>query len=69
VRDRQALRGAHVHAGVALDAAPVGEHGLHVAVEAALRFLPRRGHVEAELDLGQLEFDSILRKLDDSYKN
>ena len=29
----------------------VGEHGLHVAVEAALRFLQRGGRVEAELDL------------------
>src|SRR5712691_6815979 len=47
-----AVHRADVDAGIALDAQPVGEHRLHIAVEAALRLLPRRGDVEAELDLG-----------------
>src|SRR6266850_4795287 len=48
--EADAVHRADVDAGIALDAQPVGEHRLHVAVEAALRFLPRRGDVEAELD-------------------
>src|SRR5262249_863699 len=52
---------ADVDARVALDAQAIGEHGLHVAVQAALRFLPRGGDVEAELDLG---LDVLQRLLD-----
>ena len=50
LREGDAVHRADVDAGVALDAQLVGEHRLHVAVQAALRFLPRRGDVEAELD-------------------
>src|SRR5512139_784418 len=46
-----AVHGADVHAGVALDAQLRGEHGLHVAVEAALRLLPGELGVEAQLHL------------------
>src|SRR2546427_375982 len=46
-----AVHRADVHAGVALDAQPVGEHRLHVAVQAALGFLEPGHRVEAELDL------------------
>src|SRR5438552_1463003 len=59
--ERDAVHRADVDAGIALDAQPVGEHRLHVAVEAALRLLPRRGDVEAELDLG---LDVLQRDLD-----
>src|SRR3954470_16834542 len=46
-----AIHRADVDAGVALDAEAIGEYRLHVAVQAALRFFPRGGDVEAELDL------------------
>src|SRR6266446_3805378 len=46
-----AVHRADVHAGVALDAQPVGEHRLHVAVQAPLRFLESGHRIEAELDL------------------
>src|SRR5204862_104110 len=45
----------------ALDAQAVGEHRLHVAVETALRLLPRGGDIEAELHLG---LDVLQRDLD-----
>src|SRR5437667_1629965 len=50
-READAVHRADVHAGVALDAQPVGEHRLHVAVQAALGFLEAGGGVETELDL------------------
>src|SRR4029079_5197110 len=46
-----AVGGADVDAGVALDARAGREDRLHVAVEAALRLLPGRRDVEAELHL------------------
>src|SRR6266446_6671554 len=46
-----AVHRADVHAGVALDAQPVGEHRLHVAVQAPLGFLEAGHRVETELDL------------------
>src|SRR6267378_3292980 len=46
-----AVHRADVHAGVALDAQLVGEHRLHVAVQAPLRFLEAGHRVEAKLDL------------------
>ena len=49
--ESDAVHRADVDAGVALDAELAGEHGLHVAVEAALRLLERE-LVVAELDLG-----------------
>src|SRR5437762_3177763 len=49
--ESDAIHGADVHAGVALDAQPVGEHRLHVAVQAPLRFLESGHRIEAELDL------------------
>src|SRR6267142_2467535 len=49
--EADAVHRADVDAGVALDAEAIGEDGLHVAVQSALRFLPRRGDIEAELDL------------------
>src|SRR3989441_2423926 len=51
VGERDAVHRADVHAGVALDAQLVGEHRLHVAVQAALRLLEPGHRVEAELDL------------------
>ena len=48
-RERDAVHGADVDAGVALDAQLRGEDRLHVAVEAALRLLPGELGVEAEL--------------------
>src|SRR5919198_1213641 len=51
LREGDAVHRADVDASVALDAKAIGEDGLHVAVQAALRFLPRGGDVEAELDL------------------
>src|SRR5688572_8435925 len=50
LREGDAVHRADVDAGIALDAQLVGEHRLHVAVQAALRFLPCGGDVEAELD-------------------
>ena len=49
--ERDAVHRADVDARVALDAQLVGEHRLHVAVEAALRFGEGELEVEAELDL------------------
>src|SRR5213594_421321 len=49
--ESDAIHGADVHAGVALDAQLVGEHRLHVAVQAPLRFLEAGHRIEAELDL------------------
>src|SRR5436309_122117 len=49
--ESDAIHRADVHAGVALDAQPVGEHRLHVAVQAPLRFLESGHRIEAELDL------------------
>src|SRR5712691_6402629 len=46
-----AVHRADVHAGVAFDAQLVGEHRLHVAVQAPLRFLEAGHRIEAELDL------------------
>jgi hypothetical protein len=51
VGEGDAVGRADVDTGVALDALAGREYRLHVAVEAALRFLPGGGHVEAELDL------------------
>ena len=48
--ERDAVHRADVDARVALDAQLVGEHRLHVAVEAALRLGERELEVEAELD-------------------
>ena len=48
--ERDAVHRADVDAGIALDAQLVGEHRLHVAVEAALRLGERELAVEAELD-------------------
>ena len=47
-----AIHRADVDAGVAFDAELPGEHGLHVAIEAALGFLERQLGIVAELDLG-----------------
>ena len=47
-----AIHRADVDAGVAFDAQLVGEHRLHVAVQAALRLGEGQLLVEAELDLG-----------------
>src|SRR5205085_11663575 len=51
LRHGQALDGADVDAGIALDAALRGEDGLDVAVQAALDFARRLLGREAELDL------------------
>src|SRR5487761_2241648 len=48
--ERDAVGRADVDAGIALDALAGVEDRLHVAVQAALRFLPRRLHIEAEFD-------------------
>src|SRR5690348_18301397 len=48
--ERDAIHRAHIHAGVAFDADILREHRLHVAIQAALRLLPRGLHVEAQLD-------------------
>ena len=47
-----AVHRADVDAGVAFDAELAGEHGLHIAVEAALGLFQRQFEVIAELDLG-----------------
>src|SRR6266498_18361 len=60
LREADAVHRADVHAGVALDAQLVGEHRLHVAVQAPLRFLEAGGRVEAELDL---DLDVLQRDL------
>src|SRR5882672_722015 len=60
--ERDAVHRADVDAGVALDAQPVGEHRLHVAVQAALRFLESGQRIEAELDfdLDVLQRDGLV---------
>src|SRR6267154_1320176 len=50
LRKGDAVHRADVHAGVALDAQLVGEHRLHVAVQAPLRFLEPGHRIEAEFD-------------------
>src|SRR3989441_4727362 len=60
LREADAVHRADVHAGVALDAQLVGEHRLHVAVQAPLRFLEAGRRVEAELDL---DLDVLQRDL------
>ena len=47
-----AVHRTDVDAGVALDAELAGEHGLYIAVEAALGLLERELQIIAELDLG-----------------
>src|SRR5690349_8610023 len=59
-RERDAVHRTNVHARIAFDADVLREHGLDVAVEAALRFLPRRFRIEAELDF---ELDALQRLL------
>ena len=49
--ERDAVHRADVDACVALDAQLVGEHRLHVAIEAALRFRVRELRIEPQLDL------------------
>lgn len=51
-REGDAVHRADVGAGIALDAERGREHGLHVAVQAAMRFAERELDVVAELDLG-----------------
>src|SRR2546430_12458331 len=46
VREGDAVHRADVHAGVAFDAQLVGEHRLHVAVQAPLRFLEAGGRID-----------------------
>ena len=53
-----AIHRADVDAGIALDADVFGEHGLHIAIQAALRFVDLRLRVEAEFDL---HFDAFQR--------
>ena len=50
--ERDAVHRADVDAGIAFDAELAGEHGLHIAVEAALGLLEREIDVIAEFDLG-----------------
>src|SRR5690606_8471600 len=49
--ERDAIHRTDVDARVALDAQARAEHGLGIAVEAALRLLERRGRIEPLLDL------------------
>jgi hypothetical protein len=51
VREGDAVHRADVDAGITLDAQIVGEHGLHVAVQAALRLTGTELAVEAQLYL------------------
>jgi hypothetical protein len=60
-RERDAVHGADVHAGVALDAGALVEHRLHVAIEAALRFLEGGGGVEAQFHLDPDARQRLLR--------
>ena len=62
-RERDAVHRADVDARVALDAQLVGEHRLHVAVEAALRLGERELGIEAELDLDLMSFSAIIVSL------
>ena len=59
-RDGEAVDRADVDAGVALDAELVGEHGLHVAVEAALHLLGGLLGGEAQLDLDVELLEALL---------
>ena len=49
-RERNAVHRTDVDARVALDTQLVGEHGLHVAIQAALRFARATSPIEAEFD-------------------
>ncbi len=52
LRKRDAIHRADVDAGIAFDAQGCGEHGLDIAVQAALRLAERELYVVAELDFG-----------------
>ena len=64
LREGDAVHRADVDAGVALDAELAGEHGLHVAVQAALRLREGELVVIAELDLGAdvLQRDDVVAR-------
>ncbi len=64
LREGDAVHRADIDAGVALDAELPGEHGLHVAVQAALRLLEGELVVVAELDLGAdvLQRDDVVAR-------
>src|SRR6202051_1308505 len=49
LRESDAVHRADVDTSVAFDAGRAGEHGLYVAIEAAMRLLERELRVEAEL--------------------
>ena len=54
-----AIHRADVNAGIAFDAGVLGEHGLHVAIEAALGFLEGRAGVEAQFHFDRDAFQRL----------